>query len=152
MFSLMKKPSSAHDGRLKPVPIGTLRRLRAAAVIVYGLDLALIGALVSGLAFSGRESLALAIAAGHGVALIIGASWVWGSLMAANTTVSRLFASTMLLSPLRYAFGALALVGIGSALPSQTDTAAMLCAFALTQVPNHVLHAVISKYLSDARR
>lgn len=128
----------------KRVPRELLRRIVYGVILAYGVDLTLVGLLLSAWSFIGHDFSVIAIMAGHGLALMVGLSWIVGTLFSANSSVNTKMATTLVLSPLRYIGGILFLVGFAAYLDEPSLIATLGFSFMFSQIFNHLLQGFVT--------
>jgi hypothetical protein len=143
-----EKQSPKEQGR---VPKELLLKLIAGLVFAYGLDLVVAGAVVTLWSAPESEQRAQAFLAGHCIALIVGLTWIVGGVFSMNRSPTVVMASTMVLSPVRYVGGVLALVGFAGYFKEQALITILGLSFVFTQIFNHVLQSIVGYISSECR-
>jgi drug/metabolite transporter (DMT)-like permease len=151
----MTQPDEAarHSSDAPPtiVPPTVIKRLILGLTMAYGLDFIVAGLIIVGWSTAGQQTSAIAFAAGHGLALLIGMSWVMGTVFSTNRSPTAVMASTMLLVPLRYVGGIITLVALAAYFDDAALTVVMVFSFLFTQIFNHILHSITCFVSSEYR-
>lgn len=134
-----------------PVPRGHLVKLWQRVILATGLDLTLVGLLVTGLVLTGSGGAVVPVLAGHGIAFLIGLSWVLGTLWSANRPPSQVLGSTVLLTPIRYIAGIAALLFVTAQLNDSAKNVPLIFSFIVTLVAWHMIEAMVTISLNQAR-
>jgi len=135
----------SHADKLRAAGYAKLWRL---ALLIYGGPTVAVGAALSLEGALTRPELPTALALGHLLGLVIGGSWVFGALYGANRSFNHTLGATLLLSPIRYIGGIVAILSAQLWLGDARLVGTLVLTFMLTQVCNHVLQTYVSVKLA----